>query len=65
MTGEEVVKRGDAQLFEIGYTGSNYAVMAQFRRLNYMQSQLYRPDGGLPVGCCACARAIRSITFRP
>lgn len=46
MTGEEVVKRGDAQLFEIGYTGSNYAVMAQFRRLNYMQSQLYRPDGG-------------------
>ena len=46
MTGEEVFKRGDAQLFEIGYTGSNYAVMAQFRRLNYMQSQLYRPDGG-------------------
>lgn len=46
MTGEEVLKRGDAQLFEIGYTGSNYAVMAQFRRLNYMQSQLYRPDGG-------------------
>ena len=33
MTGEEVFKRGDAQLFEIGYTGSNYAVMAQFRRL--------------------------------
>ena len=30
MTGEEVFKRGDAQLFEIGYTGSNYAVMAQF-----------------------------------
>ena len=46
MTGEEVFKRGDAQLFEIGYTGSNYAVMAQFRRLNYMQSQLYRPGGG-------------------
>ena len=46
MTGEEVFKRGDAQLFEIGYTGSNYAVMAQIRRLNYMQSQLYRPDGG-------------------
>lgn len=47
MTGEEVFKRGDAQLFEIGYTHRrNYAVMAQFRRLNYMQSQLYRPDGG-------------------
>ena len=54
MTGEEVFKRGDAQLFEIGYTGSNYAVMAQFRRLNYMQSQLYRPDGGSGAGLPLC-----------
>ena len=45
-TGEYVFKRGNAQLAEIGYAGDGYAVMAQFRRLRYMQTQLYRPSGG-------------------
>lgn len=37
-------KNGNAQLVELGYSGDGYAVSAQFRRMRYMQSLMFRPN---------------------
>lgn len=43
-------KNGNAQLVELGYSGDGFAVSAQFRRMRYMQSLMFRPHGASTDG---------------
>lgn len=44
------LNRGDAQLVETGYAGKGFAATATFRRINNMQSLLFRTVQGVTAG---------------